>query len=341
MLLKIGELAKRTGLTVRTLHHYDDIGLLSPSARTDAGYRLYYRADIARLHQVQALRRFGMSLADIGIFLASPGASLSAVVDQQIGALERQLAQTALLRDQLAALQRQLIAGEEPDLAGWLTTLELMTMYDKYFSKDELAGLPLLTGDAARTAEWRVLVARAKALMANGAAPAADSARALAMEWMTMLERDTGGHADIAARLNTMQAQEPALSALNGIDDAVMAFVREAFTLARLGMFKKYLEPAEFAHMSAHCRDRAQQWPPLIAAMRKAMDEGLAPSDPAVKKLALQWLDLSRDLGGDDPATHARIRIAYESEPELMVGTWITDAMKPYIGAAMMALQTT
>jgi MerR family transcriptional regulator, thiopeptide resistance regulator len=74
MLLKVGELAKRAGLTVRALHHYDDIGLLRPSARSDAGYRLYDRNDIARLHQIQALRRFGVALSDIGAFLASPGA---------------------------------------------------------------------------------------------------------------------------------------------------------------------------------------------------------------------------------------------------------------------------
>ncbi|MBI3283816.1 MAG: MerR family DNA-binding transcriptional regulator, partial [Burkholderiales bacterium] len=48
MLLKIGELASRSGLTVRTLHHYDQIGLLKPSARSEADYRLYDRADIAR-----------------------------------------------------------------------------------------------------------------------------------------------------------------------------------------------------------------------------------------------------------------------------------------------------
>ena len=47
--LTIGALAKRTGLTVRTLHHYDQIGLLSPSGRTDGGYRLYSDADILRL----------------------------------------------------------------------------------------------------------------------------------------------------------------------------------------------------------------------------------------------------------------------------------------------------
>ncbi|WP_263404975.1 MerR family DNA-binding transcriptional regulator [Pseudomonas aeruginosa] len=55
MLLKVGELAKQTGLTVRALHHYDDIGLLQPSARSDAGYRLYTPKDITRLHQIQAL----------------------------------------------------------------------------------------------------------------------------------------------------------------------------------------------------------------------------------------------------------------------------------------------
>jgi DNA-binding transcriptional MerR regulator len=76
MLLKIGDLAKRTGLTVRALHHYDSIKLLTPSARSDAGYRLYNHADIARLHQIVALRQFGLSLADIGTTLTSDAIKL-------------------------------------------------------------------------------------------------------------------------------------------------------------------------------------------------------------------------------------------------------------------------
>lgn len=58
MRLTVGEPAKRTGLTVRTLHHYHAIGLLTPSARAENGYRLYGRDEIARLHQIQALSRF-------------------------------------------------------------------------------------------------------------------------------------------------------------------------------------------------------------------------------------------------------------------------------------------
>lgn len=55
MLLKVGELAKRCGLTVRTLRHHDDIGVLKNLARVESEYRLYNQQGIARLHQVQAL----------------------------------------------------------------------------------------------------------------------------------------------------------------------------------------------------------------------------------------------------------------------------------------------
>src|SRR5262245_49006319 len=66
---KVGELATRTGLTVRTLHHYDAIGLLSPSGRTDSnhrsGHRLYTAADLARLHQILCLKQLGFGLEKI------------------------------------------------------------------------------------------------------------------------------------------------------------------------------------------------------------------------------------------------------------------------------------
>src|SRR5215475_7575705 len=63
--LKVGELARRTGLTVRTLHHYDEIGLLKPSLHTEAGYRLYTRGDVARLQQVLSLRQLGFAPLEV------------------------------------------------------------------------------------------------------------------------------------------------------------------------------------------------------------------------------------------------------------------------------------
>ena len=59
---KVGELAGATGLTVRALHHYDDVGLLVPSERSSANHRLYSEDDVRRLYRVIALRRLGLGL---------------------------------------------------------------------------------------------------------------------------------------------------------------------------------------------------------------------------------------------------------------------------------------
>src|SRR5438045_9670423 len=61
---KVGQLAKRTGMSGRTLHHYDAIGLLSPSRRTESGHRLYDRDDVARLQQIKSLRQLGFALEE-------------------------------------------------------------------------------------------------------------------------------------------------------------------------------------------------------------------------------------------------------------------------------------
>jgi DNA-binding transcriptional MerR regulator len=69
MLIQVGELAKRAGMTVRTLHHYEQTGLLTPSARSAAGYRLYNLAAVQRLHMIKALAQAGLELATIKDYL--------------------------------------------------------------------------------------------------------------------------------------------------------------------------------------------------------------------------------------------------------------------------------
>ena len=73
MQLRIGEMAKATGVTVRTLHHYDRIGLLAPAERSDAGYRLYTDAALGRLYRIRALQGMGFTLAEIGDELLRDG----------------------------------------------------------------------------------------------------------------------------------------------------------------------------------------------------------------------------------------------------------------------------
>ncbi len=334
MLLKVGELARRAGLTVRTLHHYDEIGLLSPSARSDAGYRLYNRSDIGRLHQVQALRRFGLSLADIGAFLTNPDAKLTEVVEQQLAALTRQMAQAQQLHGQLSRLHQQLTSGQEPELANWLTTLELMTMYDKYFSKEELQQLPLLANPA--NAEWPALVAQVHALMDDGVPSDDARAQQLARQWMTMLVRDTNGNPAYLARLDAMHQQEPKAQEQTAITPALRAYILQANSARRLALYANYLTPEELVFMAANLDKHGEQWPALMAEVAKAIDNGVAPSSPEGQRLAARWMALFRSYAGEDPQTHLRIRQAHQNEPELAIGSFVTPAMIQFVqqGAA-------
>src|SRR5262245_3386269 len=88
---KVGELAKRTGLTVRTLQYYDDIGLLTPSYRTRSGHRLYLGRDIARLQQIVSLRELGFSLDEIRQSTTQPGFSLRNVIQLHVERLKDQI----------------------------------------------------------------------------------------------------------------------------------------------------------------------------------------------------------------------------------------------------------
>ncbi|KWE67875.1 MerR family transcriptional regulator [Burkholderia ubonensis] len=338
MRLKVGELAKRSGLTVRTLHHYHAIGLLTPSARADNGYRLYDRDDIARLHQIQALRRFGLSLAEIGDYLNQPGAPLVDLVAKQITLLDRQIEQSAQLRERLVRLHAQLAEGTEPELADWLTTLELMTVYDKYFSEEELARMPMYRKSQTGDAEWIALVADVRALYDAGVPPEDERVRALADRWMTLLVRDTNNDPRLLAKLNLMHEREPSMQAQLGISTALRDYVLHAVAETKMRIFEKYLAPDEIRFMRAHYGERAMEWPQLMADVRDAIDAGARPDSPEARALARRWLDLFRNYAGDDPATHAKFRHAMMNEPALTKDAWADETLLGFMRQAMAQL---
>ncbi|WP_426078496.1 MerR family transcriptional regulator [Janthinobacterium sp. PSPC3-1] len=334
MLLKIGELARLTGLTVRTLHHYDSIGLLSPSARTQAGYRLYQHGDMDRLHRIMALRRFGLSLAEIANSLARSDLPLSGIVARQIAMLDQQLAQASRLRTRLLVLQAQLEQGQEPELAEWLTTMEQMNMIDKYFTQEEVRQMPMLS-DTAVEQEWQVLVSRVRALMDAGAASTSLDAQSLGTEWMVKLVRDTSAHPGLFARLNTMHGQEPGMQARTGIDAELMRFVTGAFGASRIALYRPFLDDAEYAYLQANYGKRSGEWPELIAAVRAAIDSHTPADDPAVLALARQWRELFQSYAGKDPATQLKFRQAHQQERRLLQGSFVTPQMIAYLAPAM------
>ena len=100
----VGHLARTTGLTVRTLHHWDEIGLLRPAERSGAGHRRYSDADVRRLYRIVALRRLGLSLEAVGAALAAEGDDLRAAVAAHLARVEEQLAAQRELRRRLLGI---------------------------------------------------------------------------------------------------------------------------------------------------------------------------------------------------------------------------------------------
>ena len=108
MAITVGELSRLSGVTVRTLHHYDEIGLLRPSGRTASGYRLYADDDVLRLQQILILRELGMPLDDIAGALDTE--NRAELLHQHRAAL---VAKRGQLDAMLAAVDRALEALEK------------------------------------------------------------------------------------------------------------------------------------------------------------------------------------------------------------------------------------
>lgn len=333
-MLKIGELADRTGLTVRTLHHYDRIGLLVPSARSDAGYRLYDRDDLARLHQILALRGFGMALADIGAYLDRPEASPLALIDRQLAALGQQIEQARRARTQLQAVRDQLARGESPDLAVWLTTLETMHMYEKYFTKEELAQLPLYRDPDTR-AQWRALVGEVQAALARAVGPCDEDVLALAERWLVLLERSTAGNQDWQVQLDLMNDLEPEAQRETGITPELKAFMVAAMGEVRLRLYARYLPEDAVAHMRRHQAGRVREWHPLTARIRARMQADPAAATLESRDLAREWQALFIDMVGPDSAVIPAFREAVEREPLLRVARGMSDQMVAWLRSAL------
>lgn len=103
---KIGDLAKLTGLTLRTLRFYDQIGLFSPSGQTESGHRLYSESDLSRLQQILSLKELGLSLEEIKSALSGGQISPLEIVNLQITRIKEQIKLQQKLLEQLGHVSK-------------------------------------------------------------------------------------------------------------------------------------------------------------------------------------------------------------------------------------------
>jgi MerR family transcriptional regulator, thiopeptide resistance regulator len=218
---KVGELAKQTGMTVRTLHHYDEIGLLSPSHRTAAGHRLYAEGDVARLQQVASLRSLGFPLDEIRDLLNQRRFSPLDIVRMHAERMREQLRTQHRLVERLDALAAGLSEAEPVSAEQLIATIEEINMFEKYYTPDQLDYLAQRreqVGEARMQevqGEWARLQADVQAAMDAGTDPCDPAVQALAAKWKGLIEEFTGGNEGIRQSLGNLYRNEDTVHGMN------------------------------------------------------------------------------------------------------------------------------
>lgn len=207
------QFAELAGITVRTLHHYDRLGLLKPKRRTPAGYRLYEDRDLERLEQVVALKYLGMSLRQI----------LSLLNGGPLGLNEALRMQRKLLLEKRQMLDRAIQAIGEAERAApaeagtalrkiieviametnndWMSKYQTEESQTKVEARKHLWS-PQLQERVSR--QWSELIADVEAAL--GEDPAGEKGQALAARWKELVEGFTGGDPDVTASVGRVWA---------------------------------------------------------------------------------------------------------------------------------------
>lgn len=233
--LKVGELARRTGLTIRTLHHYDDIGLLRPSLHTESGHRLYTASDVARLQQVLSLRQLGFGLEQISDCLNRPGFSPLEVIRLHVERLREQIELQRNLCARLEALADHFSPAGEVSADEFLQTIEVMNMIENYYTPEQLDHLKQRREAAAAGGvdiakkgqeDWAALFDELRVAMEQGIDPADPKVQALEQRRQALINAFTGGDKGIEQSLSRLwQEQGDKLATQYGYDPKLMEYM--------------------------------------------------------------------------------------------------------------------
>ena len=205
-MLKIQEFARRGGVSIRALRHYDSLGLLKPSARSRSGYRLYAETDLGRLHQIVALKAFGLSLTGIADALKKESA-LSGALERQLQSLVEQRRVITDAIDAVRYAQRWLANKQTPDWPG----LVALVKQGGNASRLEQARRQITERRRQWTpsAEDVAVVKDIKAAIDRNETPESPAWGMLVERLKDAIERFTGGDAELQTAVQLVMADQP------------------------------------------------------------------------------------------------------------------------------------
>jgi DNA-binding transcriptional MerR regulator len=212
--LKIGELAKKTGLTVRALHHYDEIGLLSPSYRTTSGHRLYQKEDLQKLQEIMLLQLMGLSLAEIKICLEKKDFPFKEMATSHLHRLQITLQSQKALCNRIESIIEALDHQQTLSLDNALETIKAIVMYEKYYTPEQLEDLKKRQSALSKEeftkgqVAWETLFAEFEQAFQAGKYLNDASVIAMGQKANTLIQEFTGGDPEMEKSLQKMYDTE-------------------------------------------------------------------------------------------------------------------------------------
>ncbi|MDQ3818258.1 MAG: MerR family transcriptional regulator, partial [Acidobacteriota bacterium] len=216
-LMRAQEFAESAGVTVRTLHHYDRLGLLKPARHTPSGYRLYGERELARLQQIVTLKFIGLSLRQIKELLDRREFDLRTTLRLQREAVEEKRRQLDSCLKAIKSAESLMSREGGANWQAFRRIIEVINMQNdmewmkKYYTEEQLAdlarrGTPEVLERGER--EWAALLKDVGDAIKEGVDPASERGQALAARWSKLIEEFTGGDSGILENLRRLYADQ-------------------------------------------------------------------------------------------------------------------------------------
>jgi DNA-binding transcriptional MerR regulator len=211
------EFAKAAGVTVRTLHVYDRLGLLKPAKRTEAGYRLYGEAELERLEQILALRFVGFRLDHIKELLQGPRWPLVVALRMQREVIAQQTRKLDAALQAIEQAESMLASDESADrwklLRDVIEALKVENDYSwtqNYYNEAAQEKIAQMRRDTPKEVieqgerDWAALIADVEDAVSSNEDPKGERAQTLAARWRDLVRQFTKGDPDVHQGLNRL-----------------------------------------------------------------------------------------------------------------------------------------
>lgn len=240
---KIGALAKKTGLTVRALHHYDEIGLLSPSHRTQTGHRLYTEGDVQKLQEILLLQLMNFSLGQIKLCLEKKDFPFEEMAKAHLNRLHIEMQTQKVLYHRIESTIKALELQEALSIDNVIETIRAIAMYEKYYTPEQIETLKNREKALSKEemvklqADWENLFKEFKSAFNQGVDLNSPKVIEMGKKANVLIDAFTGKDPQMEKSLQKMYDAEGGHNVLShhgvGISEKEFEYIKQAMRLAK------------------------------------------------------------------------------------------------------------